>query len=75
MTDKLEKAKRVIDIYYNAAKRGIFTCKGWSGDDMDTIYSSDEITIDICYRYEYFEVFGLSRDEFEELKEYYYNKE
>ena len=33
-------------------------------DDVDLI-------VNICYDYEYFEVFGLSDSEFEELEEYY----
>ena len=40
---------------------------------MDTIYSDDEILIEVCHYWGYFEVFGLSEEEFEELKEYYYN--
>jgi hypothetical protein len=75
MNDKLEKAKQIIDQYYARAPHGIFDCKGWAGDDMYTIYSSDGLVIDICYDYEYFEVFGLSEDEFIELETYYNNKE
>ena len=40
---------------------------------MDTIYEDEELTIDICYGYMYFEVFGLSDEEFEELEKYYYS--
>lgn len=38
---------------------------------MTTIYKDDELTIDICYDYSYFEVFGLSDTEFEELEDFY----
>ena len=75
MTDKLEKAKQIIDQYYDRARHGIFDCIGCFGDDMYTIYSSDGLVIDICYDYEYFEVFGLSKDEFLELEKYYNDKE
>lgn len=75
MTDKLEKAKQIIDQYYNKARCGIFDCKGWGGEDMYTIYASDGLAIDICYRHEYFEVCGLSEDEFLELEKYYNDKE
>lgn len=75
MTDKLEKAKQIIDQYYDMASCGIFACNGWGGDDMYTIYSNNGLVIDICFRYGYFEVFGLSKEEFFELEEYYDNKE
>lgn len=38
---------------------------------MTNIYAEDGVYIDICYDYEYFEVFGLLKEEFNEL-EYYY---
>lgn len=38
---------------------------------MSTIYDEDGLTIDVCYRYSYFEVFGLTDEEFEELKKFY----
>lgn len=38
---------------------------------MENIYSSDGLAIDICYYYSYFEVFGLSEEEFNELRNYY----
>lgn len=75
MTDKLEKAKRIIDQYYDRASCGIFDCKGWGGDDMFTVYENDGLVIDICFYHQYFEVFGLSEDEFLELEKYYNDKE
>jgi len=38
---------------------------------MSTLYDEDGLTIDICYEWAYFEVFGLSDSEFEELERYY----
>jgi hypothetical protein len=38
---------------------------------METIYDDNEVQIDICYRWSYFEVFGLTDKEFQELAEYY----
>lgn len=40
---------------------------------MTTIYADGDLIIDICYGYSYFEVFGLSEEDFEELRKYYYN--
>ena len=43
----------------------------WIGDEMAQIYKDNELTVDICYSYSYFEVFGLDPEEQEELKKYY----
>ena len=41
---------------------------------MDNIYDEDGIQVDICYSYEYLEIFGLTHDEWIELaKEGYVN--
>lgn len=68
---KLEKAKQIIKEYIEDAKFGIFDSRNIAGDYMLNIYSSDELVIDICYGWGYFEVFGLSPLEFKHLKEYY----
>ncbi len=67
----LEKAKEIIKTYYEDADCGIFNSRNTVGDTMETIYEDEGLTIDICYYWSYFEVFGLSRAEFEELEEYY----
>jgi hypothetical protein len=41
------------------------------GDPMSTIWEEDGVTIDICYEYEYFEVFGLTEEEENELLAFY----
>ena len=38
---------------------------------MDALYDDGELRIDICYYYSYFEVFGLSHNDFVELKRFY----
>lgn len=35
---------------------------------METIYEKDGITIDICYDWDYFEVFGMTNEEFIDFK-------
>lgn len=69
----LEKSKEVIKTNYMNARHGIFDSRNIVGDEMETIYEDEGLTIDICYYYEYFEVFGLSDEEFEELATYYYS--
>lgn len=68
---KLEIAKKIIKENFENAECGLYDTRNIVGDPMTTIYSDDDITIDICYRYAYFEVFGLSPDEFEELEKFY----
>lgn len=69
--NKLEKAKEIIRKHYAAGTLGIFDCRNTAGDFMTTVYDEDGLTIDMCYHYEYFEVFGLTNEEFSELEEYY----
>lgn len=70
---KLEIAKGVIVENYEDADCGIFNTRNLSGDSMTTIYDNEELglTIDICYGYSYYEVFGLTEKEFRELERYY----
>ncbi len=68
---KLDKAKNLIEMHYKKADCGIFDSRNTVGDEMTTVYKDRELQIDICYFYEYFEVFGLSNAEFKELKRYY----
>jgi len=69
--NNLEKAKEIVKEYYNVANCGIFSSRNLVGDAMSTIYDDKGLTIDICYGWAYFEVFGLSDAEFEELENYY----
>ena len=69
--NKLEKAKEIIKEHYEQADCGLYDNRNTMGDPMTTIYDEDELTIDICYYYAYFEVFGLSDEEFEELEVFY----
>ena len=70
-TDNLAQAKLIIEQYYSQADCGIFFSRNLVGDYMTTIYEDDDLTIDICYFYMYFEVFGLTEAEEIELEEYY----
>lgn len=68
---KLEKAKEIIKEHFKDADCGIFDNRNWVGDWMTNIYNDNGLAIDICYRYSYFEVFGLSKEDFIELEKYY----
>lgn len=67
----LEIAKKIIKENIKDADCGLFDCRNIMGDPMNTIYHKDGLVVDICYKYSYFEVFGLTDDEFSELLEYY----
>lgn len=69
--DRLEKAKEIIKENFSLYDYGLFNTRNLIGDPMSTIYDEDGLTIDVCYRYSYFEVFGLTDEEFEELKKFY----
>ena len=44
-----------------------FNTRNIIGDTMTNIYDDNDIQIDVCYAYEYIEVFGLSESEYQEL--------
>ena len=58
--DKLEIAKKVIKENIKDGDCGLFNTRNLVGDAMTTLYEEDGLTIDICYFYSYFEVFGLT---------------
>lgn len=69
--NKLEKAKQIIRENLYDAKYGIFDSRNILGDPMTNIYNENGLIIDVCYYYAYFEVFGLTDEEFKELEKYY----
>ena len=69
--NKLEKAKEIIKEYYKEGNCGIYDSRNIVGDWMTNIYNDNGLAIDICYGWSYFEVFGLSDEEFTELCKYY----
>lgn len=71
MSNEFEEVKKIIKEYYNKADCGLFFCRNMTNDIMGTIYYKNGIQIDICYRYKYFEVFGLDLPQQLELKIFY----
>lgn len=69
--NKLEKAKEIIKANFKCGSLGLYDERNWAGDPMANIYNNNGLIVDICYKYEYFEVFGLTDKEFSELIEYY----
>jgi len=71
MESKLDIAKKIIEEQYEYYRCGIFNSRNTVGDHMYTIYDENGLSIDVCDDYMYFEVFGLSQKEFNELKNFY----
>ena len=71
--NKLDIAKKIIKENYKDADCGIFDSRNIVGDWTTNIYNDNGLTIDICDEWSYFEVFGLSDDEFNELEKFYYS--
>lgn len=68
---RLEKAKDIIKRDFKLFPCGIYDCRNVCGDVMVTRYVDDDIKIDVCPGWSYFEVFGLTTEEFRELKNFY----
>lgn len=71
MTKTVEKVKEVIENNIEDALCGIFDCRNVIGDPMETIYDETGVRIEICRKWEYFEVFGLTDEEFSEVESFY----
>ena len=48
-----------------------FNTRNICGDPMETLYSEGRVVLDYCASYGYFEVFGLTDEEFIQLKALY----
>lgn len=71
----LESIKEIIK---NEEQEGVSHCglyftENIAGDPMETIkeYPDEGVTVDVCYSYDYFEVFGLTEEEQQELYVWY----
>ena len=72
--EEIATLKKIIKLFYNPYfKGGLFNTKNVVGDRMINIYKSNDIQLDICCDYGYFEVFGLTENEFKELQIFYVN--
>jgi len=63
--DRISKLKKFLQ--ENCPNMQAFNTRNLVGDTMVTIYENDGIVVDICYYYEYIEIFGLTDEDFENL--------
>lgn len=68
---ELSQVKRLIKQYYDAGCHGLYDCRNLVGDVMESLFMGEYFRLDICYQYCYFEVFGATAQEFEELEKFY----
>ena len=69
--NELKKVKKIIKENIEDADCGIFNNRNLVGDAMYTIFKGDYFTLDCCYAYSYYELFGTTDEEFEKIKKYY----
>lgn len=67
-TKRVQDAFNAIKSLVTSHNCQFFNSRNTVGDEMETIYEKDGITIDICYNWGYFEVFGMTYKEFIEFK-------
>lgn len=66
--NKIEKLKNwLVKNGYKGMQT--FNTRNIVGDEMETIYSEDGIVVDICYSWNYLEIFGLTKEEYQELSD------
>lgn len=61
--ERLDFVKKVIEAHIDNAPSGIFFTRNFVGDRMVHLNRRFGIDIEICYEYEYFEIFGLTDHE------------
>lgn len=67
----MEELKKIIKDNIRDADCGIFFSRNLVGDPMTPVYIGGKYTVYICYPYNYFEIFGLSKGQQEELEDFY----
>lgn len=67
----VSEVMRVIGENFGDGCFGLFDTRNTVGAPMENIYEKDGVSVDICRRYSYFEVFGLTDDELLLVRMYY----
>ena len=70
----IAKIKNVLKENILEGSCGIFDCRSWTPDLKYTLFNEDGVMVDICHEYNYFEILGLTDEEFKLVAEYYYHK-
>ena len=75
MTKRAKRIKKFIKtalknerIGYGGKTIQMFATRNTAGDIMETIYDDGEVQIDFAHGYNYIEIFGLTKEEYEYVK-------
>ena len=66
-----EKIKSIMKECIGMGDCGLYNTRNIVGDNMQNLFQGKYFSLDICYEHSYFEVFGMTDEEYELLKEYY----
>lgn len=66
--NKIDKLKKFLNEEFKE-KIQAFNSRNLVGDRIYTIYDEDGITVDMCYEWNYIEIFGLTQRQFKDLLE------
>jgi len=66
--NRLDNLKKML-VEKELEGKQVFNTRNILGDPMTNVYNEDEIQVDVCYRYDYVEIFGLTDDEWKEITE------
>lgn len=69
--EELKKIKQIIKENIEDYNCGIYNTRNIVGDFMINLYEGKYFTLDACYHWPYYELFGTTDEEFKEIKEYY----
>lgn len=69
--EELKEVKELIKKHYDIADGGMFFTRNIAGDTMETIFKGEYFTLDMCYFWGYYELFGCTEDEEKEVAIYY----
>ena len=70
--ERLDFVKKVVETHIDDALHGLFFTRNFVGDRMVHLDRRFGIDIEICYEYEYFEIFGLTDHEQKIIESFYY---
>lgn len=70
---ELETVKKIMRENFPFAKCGLFDSRNIAGDSMVNLFEGQFFTVDMCYSWNYFEVFETTGEEFKELERFYGN--
>lgn len=68
---EFDKVKKIIKENFSDANCGLYNTRNWTGDSMNTLFAGKYFQLDICYYWAYYEVFGTTKEEYEELEKIY----